>query len=94
MYRNRNLLAFAVGNSDAEDALAQEDSFGMVAKSAMSEIREVGFGLVKPVVDLQIVFGFAAKLSGAAFRMFKWVGHAKSRSSRLSSLRSDRCAQP
>jgi hypothetical protein len=45
-------------------------------------------------VDLQIVFGFTAKLSGAAFRMFKWVGHAKSRSSRLSSLRSDRCAQP
>ena len=68
-----NLLAFAVGDGDTKDALAQEDSFGMVAKSAMSEIREVGFGLVKPVVDLQIVFGFAAKLSGAAFRMFKWV---------------------
>jgi hypothetical protein len=41
----------------------------------MPEIREEGFGLIKPVMDLQIVLGLAAKSSGAAFRMFKWMRH-------------------
>jgi hypothetical protein len=35
-----NLLAFAVGDGDTEDSLAQEDSFGMVPKTAVLEIRK------------------------------------------------------
>ena len=72
---HRNLLAFTVSDCDTEDALTQEDSFGMVPKTAVPEIRDEGFRLIKPVVDRQVVLGLAAKFSGAAFRMFKWMRH-------------------
>jgi len=62
-----HFLAVAVGDRGTEDALAQENAFGVVAKSAMPKIREEGFGLVKPVVDQQVVLGPAAKFYCAAF---------------------------
>jgi len=46
---HRNLFAFAVDDGDTEDAFTQEDSFGMVPKSAVPEIREEGFRLIKPM---------------------------------------------
>jgi hypothetical protein len=46
---HRHLLAFAVGDGDTEDALAQENSLRMVPQSAMPEIREEGFGLINYV---------------------------------------------
>ena len=46
---HRHLFAFAVGDGHTEDALAQEDSLGMVAKSAMPEVWEEGFGLINYV---------------------------------------------
>jgi len=70
-----NLFAFAIGDGDAKDSFAQEDSSGMVPKGAMPKIREEGFGLVKPVVDEQVVLGPAAKFSCAAFCMPYWVRH-------------------
>ena len=70
-----HFLAFAIGDGGAEDSFAQEDSFGMVPKGAMPKIREEGFGLVKPVVDEQVVLGPAAKFSCAAFCMPYWVRH-------------------
>jgi len=72
---HRNLLAFAVGDGDTEDALTQEDSFGMVPKSPVPEIREDRFGFVKPAMDPQVVLGLAAKFSGAAFCVLQWVSH-------------------
>jgi len=48
---HRNLLAFTVGDGDAEDALAQEDSLGMASKSAMAKIWEEDFGLIEPGMD-------------------------------------------
>jgi len=47
----------------------------MVSKSAMPEIRQEGFGLVKPAMDHQVVLGLAAKFSGAAFCVLQWVSH-------------------
>jgi len=47
----------------------------MVPKSAMLEIREEGFGLVKPVMDPQVVFRLATTFSGAAFCVLQWVSH-------------------
>jgi hypothetical protein len=47
----------------------------MVPKGTMPEIRKEGFGLIKPVMDQQIVLGLAAKFSGAAFCVFKWMRH-------------------
>lgn len=41
-----NLLAFTVVDCDAEDALTQEDSFGMVSKRAMPEVGKETFGLI------------------------------------------------
>jgi hypothetical protein len=72
---HRNLLAFAVGDRGTEDALAQENAFGMVAKSAMPEISHKSFGLIKPVVDREVVLGLAAEFSGTAFCMLHWVRH-------------------
>jgi hypothetical protein len=72
---HRNLLAFAVGDRHTENALTQEDAFGMVPKSTMPEIREEGFGLIKPLMDQQVVLGLPAKFSGAAFGVLQWVGH-------------------
>lgn len=69
------LPAVAVGDCDPEDALAQEDSFGMVPKSAMSKVWEDGFGLIEPVVDWQVILDFAAKLSSAALCVLQRVGH-------------------
>ncbi len=70
-----HLLAFAVGDGDTEDALTQENSFGVVPKTAVSEIRNESFRLIKPVVDRQIVLGLAAKFSGAAFCVLQWMSH-------------------
>jgi hypothetical protein len=70
-----NLLAFAVSNGDTEDSFAQKDSFRMVPKSAMPEIRKDGFGLVKPAMDPQVVLGLAAEFPGAAFCVLHWVSH-------------------
>jgi len=46
---HRNLFAFAIGDCDTKDALTQENSFRMVSKSAVPEIREEGFGLINYV---------------------------------------------
>jgi hypothetical protein len=73
---HRNLFAFAVGDCDTEDALPQEDSLGVVSKSAMPEIRNESFRLIKPVVDRQVVLSFAAESSGTAFSVLHWVGHS------------------
>jgi hypothetical protein len=70
-----NLLSFTVGDGDTEDAFAQEDSLGVVPKTAVSEIREEGFGLIKPVVDWQVVLSSAAEFLGAVFCVPHWVGH-------------------
>jgi hypothetical protein len=70
-----HLLAFAVGDRDTEDALAQENAFGMVAKSAMPEIGHERLRLIKPVVDRKVILGAAAESSGAAFCMLHWVRH-------------------
>jgi hypothetical protein len=70
-----NSLAFAVGDRDSEDALAQEDSLSMVPKRAMPEVCEEGFGLIKPVVDWQVVLGFAAESPSATFCVLQGVGH-------------------
>jgi hypothetical protein len=39
---HRNLPAVTVGDCDAENAFAQEDSLGVVPKSAVSEVCEKG----------------------------------------------------
>jgi hypothetical protein len=53
---HRNLFAFAVGDCYTEDSFAQEESLGMVPKTAVSEFRHEGFRLIKPIVDRQVVF--------------------------------------
>jgi hypothetical protein len=72
---HRNLPAFAVGDCDPEEALAQEDAFSMVPKSAMPEVWEECFGLIKPVVDCYVVLGAATESSGTVFRVLHWVSH-------------------
>jgi hypothetical protein len=46
-----------------------------MTKRAMAEVRDEGFGLIKPVVDYKIVFGLATEFSGAALRVLEWMGH-------------------
>jgi hypothetical protein len=70
-----NLPAFAVGNHDTEDTFTQENAFGMVPKSAVAEVWEEGFGLVKPVVDRKVILGPACESSGTAFGVLHWVSH-------------------
>jgi hypothetical protein len=69
------LSTFAVEDGHPEEALAEENSLGMVPESPMPEVWEESFGLIKPVVDCTIVLGFAAESSSAVFRVFEWVGH-------------------
>jgi hypothetical protein len=71
----RNPCAFAVGDRNTEDALAQEDAFSMVPKSAMPEVWEEGFGLIKPVVDWKVILGASAESPGTTFCVLHWVGH-------------------
>jgi len=47
----------------------------MVPKSAMPEVWEEGFGLIKPVVDWQVVLKIAAEFLGAAFCVFPRGSH-------------------
>jgi hypothetical protein len=68
-------LAFVVHDYDPENVLAQEDSFSMVPKSTMPEIWEEGFGLIKPIVDWQVVLRFAAESPSTALCMLEWMGH-------------------
>jgi hypothetical protein len=56
-----HFLAFAVGDRGTEDALAKENAFGMVAKSAMPEIGHERLRLIKPVVDRKVILGAAAE---------------------------------
>ena len=70
---HRNLFAFAVDDGDTKDALAQENSFGMVPKSAMSEIGKESLGLIKPVMNGQVVIDCAAEFAGAAPSVLQWV---------------------
>jgi hypothetical protein len=72
---HRHFLAFAVGDCGTEHALAQENAFCMVAKSAMPEIGHERLRLIKPVVDRKVILGASAESSGAAFCMFEWVSH-------------------
>jgi len=72
---HKNLLAFAVGDSDTEEALTQENSFSMGAKSTMPEISHESLRLIKPVVDLKVILGPAPESSGTAFSVLHWVGH-------------------
>src|ERR1700722_5846793 len=91
---HRNLSAFAVGDCDAENPLAQEDSLCVVPKSTMPEISHQSLRLIKPVVDRQIVLGPASESSCTAFCVLYWVGHAKPRGSRLCSPQNGRSARP
>jgi hypothetical protein len=68
-------LAFAVGDCDPEEALAEENSFGVVPKSAMPEISHEGRRLIKPGVDWKVILGAAAESPGTAFCVPHWVGH-------------------
>jgi len=70
-----DLPAFAVGDSDTKDPLAQENSFGMVPKSAMPKIWKECFGLIEPGMDPQVILALAAEFSGATLCVFHWVGH-------------------
>jgi hypothetical protein len=47
----------------------------MVPKTAVSEIRDEGFRLIKPVMYLQVVLGLSSKFSGAAFCVLQWMSH-------------------
>jgi hypothetical protein len=67
---HRNGSAFAVGDGDTKDVLAQENSFGMVPESAMPEVWEEGFRLIEPVMYRQVILRLAAELSGTVFRVF------------------------
>src|SRR5258708_4259975 len=78
-----NYLAVAVGDRCAEDFLAHEYSFGMVAQCAVSEVGEESLGLVKPIVNGLIVFRLSAVLPGAALSMEVWVRHLRTSSYRI-----------
>jgi hypothetical protein len=71
------LFAFSVGDCDTEDVLAQENAFGMVAKSTLPEISHESLRLIKPVVDLEVILDSASESSGTAFSVLHWVGHNK-----------------
>jgi hypothetical protein len=75
IYRTGTCLPSLLVIATPEDALAQEDSFSRVPKSAMSKVGEEGFGLLKPVVDWQVIVDLAAKFSSAAFCVLPGVSH-------------------
>lgn len=47
----------------AEEAFEHENAFGVVAESAVPEIRCDGFGFVEPLMQREIIFGLAAPLA-------------------------------
>jgi hypothetical protein len=70
-----NLFAFAVPDRDAKDLFTQENTFRMMSKSSVSEIREEGFRCVEPVMDLNVVFRLSSEFAGAALCVLEWMCH-------------------
>ena len=66
---DRNLLSVAVRDRYTKNLLTQEDSFGVVAKGAMTKVYKERFGFIKPVVNWEIVVGLAAELLDTILRM-------------------------
>jgi hypothetical protein len=72
---DENRLAIAIRDGYAKDSLAEEDALGVMSKSAVAKVSQECLGLVKPIVNREIILGLATELSGAPLRVLEWVRH-------------------
>jgi hypothetical protein len=72
---HRNLFAIAVRNRDAKDLFTQENTFRVMSKSSVSEIRDEGFRCVEPVMNGYVVLSLATEFAGAALSVLEWMCH-------------------
>ena len=72
---NRHALPFRILDSGSENRLAQEDSFAVMSKRAVSQIGDMRLALVEPIVDREIVFRFTAEQSCRPDRMMVGMRH-------------------
>jgi len=73
---DRHIVAVSVANRNSKDAFGQENALRVMPERAVAEIREVGFGFVKPTVNRKIIFGFTTELSDTALCVFEWMSHS------------------
>lgn len=73
---HRHLFSITIDNGQAEYLLREENPSAVVSKGAMSEVRDMGFRLVEPVMNSYVVVRLAAKFLGTDLSVFKWVGHS------------------
>jgi hypothetical protein len=67
---DRDFPAIAVPNYYPKDPFRKEDAFRVVAETTMSKVGDHCLRLIKPLVNVQVVFGQPTELPGTVFRMF------------------------
>jgi hypothetical protein len=72
---HRHLFSITIRDGQAEYFLREENPIAVVSKGAMSEVRDIGFRLVEPVMNSYVVGRLSAKFLGTDLGVFKWVGH-------------------
>jgi len=70
-----DFLPVTVGDRDTEDLFAQEDTFRMMAKGAVTEVRKERLRLIKPIMNWQVVFGLPTESLRATLCMLQRVCH-------------------
>jgi hypothetical protein len=53
-------LAVRVGDGNAEDFFGPKDSFGVMPQGPVAQVGQASLGFIKPVVQLEVIFGLTA----------------------------------
>jgi hypothetical protein len=71
-----NLDSVIVVDGNTKDAFGEENPFGVMTEGAVAEVGEKRLRLVKPMVDREVVLGFAAESLEAVPCVFNGVCHS------------------
>jgi hypothetical protein len=71
----RDDLTIAILDCDSEEPLREENAFGVMAQTSVSNACNQGFRFIEPLMDAKVILGRAAELAGAVLCVFEWVSH-------------------
>jgi len=72
---NGNQLPLTIGDGDAKQLFAQENSLSVMPKRSVTDVGKKRFRFIEPVVNRKIILGPAIELPGAPLRVLDWMGH-------------------
>jgi len=71
-----NLDSVIIVDGNTKDAFGEENPFGVMTEGAVAKVGENRLRLVKPMVDREVILGFAAEFLGAVPCVFNGVCHS------------------